>query len=193
MKILTTTRVMALAFAVSLVSSIDARAGSESWAEVTDVAQYVPLGFALAETAYQEDLEGLVQLTLAGALTLGTTELLKNEIDAKRPNYKPGDGQNSFPSGHVAKAWFAAAHVQKRYGCYKLEWQCWRGSAIPYLAAGVTAYGRVAADRHHWEDVLASAVIAETFVYFTTDKYDPDLSVSANFENGFGIFVSKRF
>ncbi len=193
MTILTTTRVIALALAMSLVSSIAARAGSESWAEVTDVAQYVPLGFALAETAYQEDLEGLIQLTLAGALTLGTTELLKNEIDAKRPNYRPGDGQNSFPSGHAAKAWFAAAYVQRRYGCYKLEWQCWRGSAIPYLAAGVTAYGRVAADRHHWEDVLASAVIAETFVYLTTDKYDPDLSVTANFENGFGIFVSKRF
>ncbi len=193
MKTVVTAWAVALAFVVPVVTSTDAQAGSDSWADVTDVSQYVPLGFALADSIHQEDLEGLVQLTLAGALTLGTTELLKNEIDAERPNYKPGDGQNSFPSGHVAKAWFAAAHVQKRYGCYQLEWECWRASSIPYLAAGVTAYGRVTADRHHWEDVLASAVIAETFVYFTTDKFDPSLSVTANFENGFGVVMFKRF
>lgn len=179
--------------AMATVSIAPASAGSQTWSDVSDYAQYVPLAFALGETAYNEDFEGLIQLTVAGALTLGTTEFLKSEIDAKRPNYKPGDGQNSFPSGHVAKAWFAAAYTQQRYGCYQLTWDCWRGSAIPYVAAGVTAYGRVAADKHHWGDVLASAVISETFVYLTTDTFDENLIVTPSFDNGFGIAIFKRF
>lgn len=178
---------------VAGATTAPAQAGSETWSDVSDYSQYVPLAFALGETAYNEDFEGLIQLSVAGALTLGSVELLKNEIDAKRPNYRPGDGQNSFPSGHAAKAWFAAAYTQQRYGCYQLEWDCWRGSAIPYLAAGLTAYGRVAADKHHWEDVLASAVIAETFVYLTTDTYNEDMIITPSFDNGFGIAILKRF
>jgi len=170
-----------------------AQAGSETWKDVSDYSQYVPLAIALGETAYKEDLEGLIQLSLAGALTIGTSELLKSTIDAKRPNYQPGDGQNSFPSGHVAKAWFAAAYTQRRYGCYEMEWQCWRGAAIPYLFAGATAYGRVAADRHHWEDVVASALIAETFVYLTTDSFNENIQVTPTFDNGFGIAIFTRF
>jgi|GEM_PF-2642248 len=181
------------ALTIGTVTIGSAQAGSQTWSDVSDYAQYVPLAFALGETAYNEDFEGLIQLTVAGALTLGTTEFLKSEIDAKRPNYRPGDGQNSFPSGHVAKAWFAAAYTQQRYGCYQLTWDCWRGSAIPYLAAGVTAYGRVAADKHHWEDVLASAVISETFVYLTTDTFNEDMIITPSFDNGFGIAILKRF
>jgi len=185
--------VVCASLAVGTISSGHARAGSQTWSDVSDYAQYVPLAFALGKTAYNEDFEGLIQLTVAGALTLGTSEFLKSGIDAKRPNYKPGDGQNSFPSGHVAKAWFAAAYTQQRYGCYQLTWNCWRGSAIPYVAAGVTAYGRIAADKHHWEDVLASAVIAETFVYLTTDRFDENLIITPTFDNGFGIAILKRF
>lgn len=176
-----------------LFGAIPTHAGSDTWSDVSDYAQYVPLAIAVGETAYNEDLEGFIQLSLAGALTVGTSELLKSTIDAKRPNYRPGDGQNSFPSGHVAKAWFAAAYTQQRYGCYQLEWQCWRGSAIPYLFAGATAYGRVAADKHHWEDVLASAVIAETFVYLTTDRFDENVQVAPTFDNGFGIALFTKF
>ena len=171
-----------------------AHAGSQSWEDVSDYSQYVPLAFALGETAYNSDFEGLIQLGVAGALTYGATELMKNQISARRPDHdEPGDTQDSFPSGHVATAWFAAAHVQRRYGCYDLTWDCWRGAAIPYLAAGVTAYGRVAADRHHWEDVAASAILTEAIVYLTTDTFDENTMITPSFENGFGIAILKRF
>ena len=162
-------------------------AASNAWAEVSDVAQYVPLVWGGGVIFHGGDYEGALQMTTAGALTLGSSELLKRKIDKKRPNFEPGDNKNSFPSGHVAKAWFATAYVQRRYGCYEFEWNCWRGAVIPYTAAVVTAVGRLHADRHHWEDVVASAVIAEAFVWLTTDKHDGEMLITPAFDDGLGI------
>ena len=170
-----------------------ASAGSDTWADVTDVTQYVPLAWAAGRTFHAADVEGAFQLAAAGITTVGSTELLKRAINAKRPNYEPGDRKRSFPSGHVAKAWFAAAHLQRRYGCYELEWRCWRGSAVPYVAAVATAVGRVRADRHHVADVIASAAIAEVWVRLTTDRFDADVRIAPSFDNGFGIAIFKDF
>ena len=168
-------------------------ADSDTWADVSDLAQYIPLAWAAGRTIHHADLEGAFQMAAAGILTVGSSELLKRAVDAKRPNYEPGDGKNSFPSGHVAKAWFAAAHLQRRYGCYALESSCWRVSAVPYVAAVVTAVGRVRAGRHHVADVIASAAIAETWVWFTTDRFDDDMRIAPSFDNGFGIAIFKEF
>lgn len=168
-------------------------AASDTWADVSDVTQYVPLAWAAVRTFNATDAEGAFQLAAAGITTVGSSELLKRTTNQRRPNYMPGDRRRSFPSGHVAKAWFAAAHLQRRYGCYELEWSCWRGSAIPYAAAVATAIGRVRADRHHVADVIASAVIAEAWVRFTTDRLDDDMRIAPTFENGFGIAIFKKF
>ena len=168
-------------------------AGSDTWADISDVTQYVPLAWAVMRTYHATDAEGAFQLAAAGATTVGSSELLKRITNQKRPNYRPGDRKRSFPSGHVAKAWFAAAHLQRRYGCYELEWSCWRGSAIPYVAAVATAIGRVRADRHHVSDVMASAAIAEVWVRITTDRFDDDMRIVPTLENGFGIAIFKEF
>ncbi len=168
-------------------------AGSETWADVTDVTQYVPLAWAAGRTFHAADVEGAFQLAAAGIMTVGSSELLKRAINEKRPNYRPGGGRNSFPSGHVSKAWFAAAHLQRRYGCYMLKARCWRGSAVPYLAAVATAIGRVRADRHHVSEVIGSAVLAETWVRLTTDRFNAGLRIEPSLENGFGIRIFKEF
>ena len=168
-------------------------AGDDTWADVTDVTQYVPLAWAAGRTLHVADVEGAFQLAAAGITPVGSSELLKRAVNEKRPNHRPGNGKHSFPSGHVAKAWFAAAHLQRRHGCYELEPGCWRESAIPYLAAVVTAIGRVRADRHHVVEVIASAVIAETWVRFTTDGFDADVRIAPSFGNGFGIAIFKEF
>ena len=168
-------------------------AGSDTWADVSDVTQYVPMAWATGRTLYGADWEGAFQMAAAGALTVGSSEMLKRAIDKKRPNYRPGDRKRSFPSGHVAKAWFAAAHLQRRYGCYELEWRCWRGSAVPYIAAVTTAAGRVRADRHHVEDVIASAVLAETWVWLTTDRFGPGTSIVPAIHKGLGIALFMEF
>ena len=169
------------------------RAAGDAWADVSDVAQYVPMAWAAGRTLHGGDREGALQLAAAGALTVGSSEVLKRVIDKKRPNYQPGDRERSFPSGHVAKAWFAAAHLQRRYGCYELEWKCWRGSTIPYLAAVTTAVGRVRADRHHVEDVIASAVLAEAWVWMTTDRLDGRIAIAPTIDGGLGIAFLREF
>ena len=179
--------------AVLVGSHRTCRADGDLWANISDVTQYVPLVWAMGRTLYSADGEGAFQMAAAGALTVGSSELLKRAIDKKRPNYKPGDRKRSFPSGHVAKAWFAAAHLQRRYGCYELEWGCWRGSAIPYIAAVATAAGRVRANRHRLEDVIASAVLAEIWVWLTTDEFDDDMRIAPTFDNGFGIAIFNEF
>ena len=165
----------------------------ETWADVSDVAQYVPMAWAAVRTFRGADRAGALQLGATGALTVGSSEVLKRVVDKKRPNYRPGDRKRSFPSGHVAKAWFAAAHLQRRYGCYELRWRCWRGSAIPYMAAVTTAVGRVRARRHHVEDVVASAVIAEAWVWLTTDRLDGPVAVAPTLDGGLRIAYSREF
>ena len=168
-------------------------AGDGTWADITDVTQYVPLAWAAVHTFHARDVDGAFQMAIAGIGTVGTSEVLKRAVNERRPNYRPGDRKRSFPSGHVAKAWFAAAHLQRRYGCYELEAGCWRESAAPYLAAVVTAIGRVRADRHHVVDVIASAVIAETWVRFTTDRLNGDVHIAPSFDHGFGVAIFKEF
>ena len=168
-------------------------ADSDTWAEISDVSQYVPLAWAVGRTFHSADAEGASQMAAAGIATVGTSELLKRTTRKKRPDYRPGDRKRSFPSGHVAKAWFAAAHLQRRYGCYELEWNCWRGSTVPYLAAVTTAVARVRAHRHHLEDVIASAAIAEAWVLVTTDRFDGEIRIAPTFDNGIGIAVFKEF
>ena len=179
--------------AVLAVGAERARADSDTWAELSDVTQYVPLAWAAGRTLHDSDGEGAFQLAAAGIATVGTSELLKKTIHKKRPDYRPGDQKRSFPSGHVANAWFAAAHVQRRYGCYELEWRCWRGSTVPYLAAVATAVARVRAHRHHLEDVVAIATIAEAFGWVTTDRFDDDMRVAPSFDHGVGIAILKEF
>ena len=169
------------------------RAAGDTWADVSDVAQYVPMVWAAGRTLHGADREGALQLAAAGALTVGSSEVLKRLIDKKRPDYEPGDRKRSFPSGHVAKAWFAAAHLQRRYGCYELEWRCWRGSAVPYVAALTTAVGRVRADRHHVEDVVASAVLAEAWSRLTTDRFDGAVVVASTLHGRLGIVFFREF
>ena len=185
-------RALCLCAVMAVLATAHQRAWAD-WAEISDVSQYVPLAWAVGRTFYGADAEGAFQMAAAGVATVGTSELLKRTIHKKRPDYRPGDRKRSFPSGHVAKAWFAAAHLQRRYGCYELEWNCWRGATVPYLAAVTTAVARVRAHRHHLEDVIASAAIAEAWVLVTTDRFDDEIRIAPTFDNGIGIAVFKEF
>ena len=67
--------------------------GGDTWADVTDVTQYVPLAWAAARTFHAADVEGAFQLAAAGAATVGSSELFKRAVNEKRPNYRSGDGK----------------------------------------------------------------------------------------------------
>ncbi|MDR2368069.1 MAG: phosphatase PAP2 family protein [Deltaproteobacteria bacterium] len=113
------------------------------------------------------------------ALSVGTTQLasegLKRVTNKKRPNYKPGDAKRSFPSGHAAAAFSGAMFIHARYS--------FKEAAVPYVLAAWTAYGRVARDKHHVEDVVGSAVLSGIFTWVFVRPYTPnngDLFVPQN-------------
>jgi membrane-associated phospholipid phosphatase len=137
---------------------------SPAWADSNveragDFLQVMVPAVAYGMTFYKDDEEGRTQFYKSFATTAGTTHLLKNTIDAKRPN----GGSKSFPSGHTSAAFQGAAFIHARYG---LE-QAWPA----YAAATFVGYSRVDADKHHTRDVIAGAAlgIAASF-YFTPER-----------------------
>lgn len=131
------------------VSPSNARAGDiETAGDIMRVAMPVLAGsFSL----FKDDEEGIIllakSLLVSSALTLGTQQA----ISSTPPD---GIGDNSFPSGHTANAFTAAAYMDHRYG--------WKYGLPSYLAAGFVAYSRVHADKHDVKDVVAGALISWT-------------------------------
>jgi membrane-associated phospholipid phosphatase len=99
----------------------------------------------------QQDAEGIKQLTLSMASTVGAAELLKRTVKATRPD---GSDDKSFPSGHTAVAFAAVRFMDKRYAQQVAPYRPWL-----YAAAGLTGLARVEADQHYWRDVAAGAVL----------------------------------
>ncbi len=142
----------------------------------------VPLYAGLLSLNKQDD-EGFKQLLYTYGASMGATLVLKNTIDATRPNGEP----ESFPSGHAASAFSGAAYLQRRYG--------WKYGAPAYAVGALVGYSRVENDRHYWRDVAASAVLSAVAAYFfTTPEEGPVVSVTADAVTGqYGVALSYRF
>jgi membrane-associated phospholipid phosphatase len=105
----------------------------------------LPVGVLAAE-AWRGDGEGAWQLVQTFALSTGLTELLKKHTGVTRPD---GSDDQSFPSGHAARAFSAAAYVHQRHG-----WD----AAWPLVAvATYVGHTRVQAKRHRWSEVAVAA------------------------------------
>ena len=168
-------RVFVVVSALLLVSDERSALGNtDTWGDISDVAQYLPALYGLSLVAAEDDEAGGIQLGVTFLATAGTVSGLKSVIDKRRPEAAPGDREDAFPSGHTGRAWAGAAFVHRRYGCYRLEWDCWRRSAPAYGLATLTAFGRIAADEHDAVDVLGSAVVAETIAWLVVDRFDPN-------------------
>jgi len=115
----------------------------------TAVSFLVPLGTAAVE-AWRSDWQGLGQLTLTWSSTVTIAEVLKQTTGKTRPD---GSNDLSFPSGHAARAFGAAAYVNRRHG-FEVAWPL-------YAASVAVGWTRVQAKRHDWIDVAGSAVLAE--------------------------------
>lgn len=93
---------------------------------------------------------------------LGMTHLLKKVTHVQRPDFSD---HASFPSGHTAQAFAAAAFLSEEYKD-RLPW-------APYVAYGIAASVgalRMANNRHFISDVLAGAgigILCVKFSYWT--------------------------
>lgn len=163
-----------------------ARAGNDTLTTYGDVGQIaIPVIAGVIAGVKEEDSQGLVQLGLTSAVTMGLTFGLKVAVDRERPN---NGGGMSFPSGHTASAFMGASYLHYRYG--------WEYGLPAYAASAVVGYSRVEADKHHWEDVVAAAVLANVTAYVFTDTLNEDVIIVPFIElrkKNFGIAASIRF
>ncbi len=130
----------------------------EAIQDTGDVLQIaLPLS-ALAASFLFDDREGRSQFLRSIIATQATVEALKFTSEKLRPDET---SPRSFPSGHAAAAFSGASFLYRRYGP---RW------GIPaYIGAGFTAFSRVRAERHFFDDVLAGASIAVLYNFFFTD------------------------
>ena len=140
--------------AVTLVASAAAIAAVPSHAlsqkTLGDVlATALPVA-TLGTELYRGDREGAWQYALSFTTTFLSTEVLKRVTHVERPD---GSDHRSFPSGHAARAFSAAAYVRERHGL---------DVAAPlYAVALYVGYTRVNADEHRWTDIAGAALVAE--------------------------------
>lgn len=86
------------------------------------------------------------------------TEGLKRTIHVERPD---GSNDQSFPSGHAARAFSAAAYVRRRHGL---------DAAWPmYVAALYVGHTRVTTHRHRWADVAGAAMVSEAAAWWLVE------------------------
>ena len=143
----------------------------------TAVSFLIPLGTAAVE-AWRSDWQGLGQLTLTWSTTVAIAEVLKNTTGKTRPD---GSNDLSFPSGHAARAFGAAAYVNRRHGF---------GTAWPLYAASLAVgWTRVQADRHDWIDVAGSAVLAELMARTWTTRAHATVVSASRMPGGWAVHL----
>ncbi len=133
----------ALAFAAALSA---AQASTDRERRAGDVLSLALPAGVLAAEAWRGDGEGAWQLVQTFALSTGITELLKKHTGVTRPD---GSDDRSFPSGHAARAFSAAAYVHQRHG--------WEAAWPLYAVATYVGHTRVQAQRHRWSEVAVAA------------------------------------
>ena len=117
---------------------------------------------SLALNLVHKDTDGAWQLGASFLGAFGASRLLKEIVQEERPDHS---GMDSFPSSSTASAFAAASSIQVRYG--------WNYGLPAYSMAAFVGYSRVAADKHHWQDVAAGAVIGWGVGQLVTSGYQP--------------------
>lgn len=164
---------------LSLLCIANATAGAgdtlEKWG---DLMQVMVPAYALGMAVNEEDWAGTRQFVYSFGATEAAVYGLKYTIKSERPNKADN---HSFPSGHTAAAFSGASFIHKRYGIKR--------AIIPYLMSGFTGYSRIVANKHHWRDVIAGAMISSALSWIIVDDYH-GCTVSATPES---IGVSVKF
>ena len=156
------------ASAIFAIAGTPAEAKNSGIADAgTIVAIALPITAATI-SATKSDWDGILQMTVATAATVGTAFLLKKVVHEERPD---GSDNKSFPSDTAALAFAPAQFLWQRYG--------WEYGVPAYAAAAFVGYSRVESKQHHWWDVVASAGISWTFNELITDRYNPPRDFNA--------------
>lgn len=172
------------ALLAALLAAAPAQALSDkTWARVSDVGAAGVGAVALGGPLVGGDMPGFWQAGASIGVGFGVAEGLKQVVHEERPD---GSGNDSFPSGHTAFSFAAAATMQRRYG--------WEVGLPATAVAALVGFARVKADKHHWYDVVAGAAIGEASGVIITRPFDDRVQFFpwADHKGG-GVSASLRF
>lgn len=149
----------------------------------TFVTVALPLS-SISLVLLKHDHHGATQLLASLASTAVIVEALKLSIDKRRPDLS---GHDSFPSGHTALAFSAAAFIQKRYGL-KYALVAWSG-------AGFVGFSRFYAKKHYSVDVAAGAVLGTACSFICTSPLRTESVTIAVLtdKSTFGVMIGKTW
>ena len=167
-----TARAMALALLLApLLSTVPGQAKSKGIEDAGNAMKFALPAAGLLLNYVNNDKNGALQLGVSWLGAYGTGLLLKELVKERRPD---GSGMDSFPSDSTATAFAAASSIQVRYG--------WNYGLPAYAAAAFVGVSRVEADKHHWHDVAAGAVIGWGIGQLVTAPYRqfPDIQAYAD-------------
>jgi len=143
-------------------------AASEGERRAGDVLSYALPAATLGVEWWRGDRTGAIQFSESFVATLAVTEVLKRSTGVERPD---GSNDQSFPSGHAARAFAAATYVHRRHG-FQTAWPL-------YAIATYVGYTRVQAKRHRWADVVGAAALSGAMSWWLVSADDrPRASVA---------------
>lgn len=174
----------ALAFVVVTIGCAQpCLAGTHAWNQSSSIGRDILVAAALGVPAVQGDWQG--DLQAGGSLILGSGVAfgLKHAFPEERPDHSD---RKSFPSGHSATSFAAAATLEARYG--------WQVGLPAFALASFVATARVEARKHHWYDVVAGAAIGTGSGFALTHRRsDAVRLVPWGDTHGGGVALSARF
>ncbi|QGN54783.1 phosphatase PAP2 family protein [Novosphingobium sp. Gsoil 351] len=150
------------ASAIALAAVTPAQASDHDWATASDVGVLALTALAIGLPAVHGDGAGALQAAGSEGAAGLTATGLKELFPERRPD---GSNNRSFPSGHTAVGFAAAASIYEREG---------PGIGIPaFAAASFVGLARVEADKHHWYDCAVGAGIGTAAGLLITNKHHP--------------------
>jgi PAP2 superfamily len=178
------TKLASLAILVSVSVSPAMANSQKDWGTVSDIGAYSLAAIAIGLPLVKQDTHGALQ---AGG-SIASVQLIALGLKSTFPERRPdGSDLKSFPSGHTAQSFAAAATLFNREGS---------GVGIPAFAvASLVGFARVKADKHHWYDVVAGAAIgAGSGFLITRNRPEHNLAIIPwGDTKGGGVTVGMRF
>jgi len=171
-----------LTLSVLVAAPVHAR-DVNAWGDASSVGRAALVVLALGLPAVREDWTGDLEAGGSIGAAFVATQGLKRAFPEERPDRSD---RKSFPSGHAAVSFAAAASLQNRYG--------WRVGLPAQFVAALVGASRIEARKHHWYDVVAGAAIGEATGFLITSKRDENVRLIpwGDTRNG-GAAIALRF